>query len=78
VRRYKRAALVLTTGDEVFGGVHSGHQPALENIRAQNVAVLVQIGAGRQLHMPIEELIIDRLFAMIVRGGRPGIGPCDR
>jgi hypothetical protein len=41
------------------------------------LTVLLPVGAGRELHVVLINLIIDGLFALIVRGG-PRIGPGSR
>jgi hypothetical protein len=73
LRRCEGATLVLAPGYEVGRGVHSGHLPAFEDVSELVLTVLLPVGTGRELHVVLLNLIVDGLFALLVRRG-PGIG----
>ena len=71
----ERAALVLAAGNEVRRGVHPGHLAAFEDVSELFLTVVLPVGAGRELHVVLLNLIVDGLFALLVRRGS-GIGRC--
>jgi hypothetical protein len=59
-------ALVLAAGNEVGRGVHPSDLPAFEDVSELLLAVVLPVGAGRELHVMLIHLIIDGLFALVV------------